>query len=116
MTGFSSGSRNGGWHDNVAKIKCIFEAGEGLEPADSMVQLPCWMGARGRRVQFLVVFIHANGFPPASYDSILENLKNNYKVGNFLLRPLWKDIPDYRNLKSWTIFCEDFEKFLNIVS
>ena len=30
-----------------------------------------------------VVFIHANGFPPASYDSILKNLKNNYKVDNF---------------------------------
>lgn len=60
-----------------------------------------------------VVFIHANGFPPASYDNILENLKNNYEVDNFLLRPLWKEISDYRNLKSWEIFCEDFEKFLN---
>ena len=32
-----------------------------------------------------VVFIHANGFPPASYDSILKNLENNYEIENFLL-------------------------------
>jgi len=60
-----------------------------------------------------VVFIHANGFPPASYDSILENLKNNYKVDNFLLRPLWAKTTNYNNLKSWELFYKDFEDFLD---
>ena len=60
-----------------------------------------------------LIFVHANGFPPLCYDSILKNLKNSHKIENFLLRPLWKDIPDYRNLKSWKIFCKDFEEFLH---
>jgi len=60
-----------------------------------------------------LTFIHANGFPPISYNTILDELSKTYNVDNFLLRPLWSKKTDPKKLKDWNVFCEDYEVFLN---
>ena len=60
-----------------------------------------------------ISFIHANGFPPDSYRNILNELSENQKIDNFLLRPLWKKETDHREIKDWNIFCDDYESYLN---
>ena len=61
-----------------------------------------------------ITFIHANGFPPDSYKSILNFFEDDYHINKFLLRPLWKEKTDYKKIKSWSVFCNDFENYLNI--
>ena len=58
------------------------------------------------------IFIHANGFPPNAYKTLLERINKHYNVDNFLLRPLWKTKEDYSKLKDWNLFQNDFIKFL----
>ena len=56
-------------------------------------------------------FLHGNSITPNSYNSILENLNTNYKVNNYLLRPLWdkRVMPSFKN---WDIFLNDYLKDL----
>ena len=56
-------------------------------------------------------FLHANGYPPACYQSFLELLKTQYHVFGMLLRPLWKD-SDPKDIKDWKLFSEDLLQFL----
>jgi pimeloyl-ACP methyl ester carboxylesterase len=56
-------------------------------------------------------FLHANGYPPACYQSVLELLKTQYHVFGMLLRPLWKD-SDPNDIKDWKPFSEDLLQFL----
>ena len=60
-----------------------------------------------------IVFLHANGFPPNSYNCIFHKMKNIYTINNFLLRPLWSKTTDFNAIKSWDIFCGDFEKYIS---
>ena len=53
-------------------------------------------------------FIHANGFPPDAYNTLLSSLKNKLKIDSVLLRPLWKTPGTINNVKNWDIFLNDF--------
>ena len=60
-----------------------------------------------------LIFIHANGFPPKSYQKILDKLSEKNKIENFLLRPLWTSQQDHKQLKDWELFYNDFERILD---
>jgi len=57
-------------------------------------------------------FLHANGYPPACYNSFLDLLKTEYHVFGMLLRPLWEDAKP-EEFEDWHIFSEDLLRFLN---
>ena len=58
-----------------------------------------------------VHFLHANGYPPECYKTILELLQTQYHVFGMLLRPLWTDSnPDA--IKDWHPFSDDLLQFL----
>ena len=59
-----------------------------------------------------LVFVHANGFPPNSYKILFEKLLENFSINNFLLRPLWDNKQDYKLLKDWSLFYNDFNSFM----
>ena len=54
-------------------------------------------------------FIHANGFPPDSYNSLFENINYNTTIQNFDLIDL-----KYLKIKNWTKFHTDFIKSLDL--
>ena len=56
-------------------------------------------------------FLHANGYPPACYAPLLDNLRNNYHVFGMLLRPLWAGT-DPRAIRDWRPFSNDLLQFL----
>jgi len=59
-----------------------------------------------------LVFVHANGFPPKSYKTLLEKLSENFNVNNFLLRPLWDNKQNHMLLKDWSLFYNDFNLYM----
>jgi len=54
-----------------------------------------------------IIFIHANGFHPNSYNPLFDNIDRKYFIDNFLLRPLWPN-NNHKKLKDWTLFQNDF--------
>lgn len=56
-------------------------------------------------------FLHANGYPPACYQSLLELLSSQYHVFGMFLRPLWKN-SNPKDLQSWKPLSEDLQYFL----
>ena len=57
-------------------------------------------------------FLHANGYPPDCYASLLELLKTKYKTHGMLLRPLWDDA-EPEEIQSWHPFSDDLLRFLS---
>lgn len=57
-------------------------------------------------------FLHANGYPPACYEPLLELLKNKNHVLGMLLRPLWPN-SDPKEIEDWTPFSEDLLRFFD---
>ncbi len=58
-----------------------------------------------------LVFLHANGYPPACYRPLLEALSQTFRVRAMLLRPLWsKESPS--GLKDWYVFSRDLLQYL----
>ena len=55
-----------------------------------------------------IIFIHANGFPPNSYNPLFDNISKEYTIDNFLLRPLLSNKNNHKELIDWTIFQKDF--------
>ncbi len=64
-------------------------------------------GGRGATL----VFLHANGYPPACYRPLLESLSRDFRVRAPLLRPLWSN-EDASRLKDWHIFSRDLLRYL----
>lgn len=65
------------------------------------------IGGKGEHL----VFFHANGFPPAMYQQMLQPLTENYKVTTVYQRPLWPlPVPD--NFKNWHIMIDDACRFI----
>jgi pimeloyl-ACP methyl ester carboxylesterase len=60
-------------------------------------------------------FLHANGYPPACYKSLLELLKNEFHVFGMLLRPLWDETRP-EEIDDWYAFSEDLRVFLSTCS
>jgi len=56
-------------------------------------------------------FLHANGYPPGCYRSLLELLQTNYHVFGMLLRPLWGN-SNPEEVSDWHIFSDDLLRFL----
>ena len=56
-------------------------------------------------------FLHANGYPPACYKSLLELLQTQYHVFGMLLRPLWND-SNPNEIHGWKPFTNDLLKYL----
>jgi pimeloyl-ACP methyl ester carboxylesterase len=57
-------------------------------------------------------FLHANGYPPACYKSLLELLQTQYHVFGMLLRPLWEESKP-QEINSWHVFSDDLLRFLS---
>ena len=59
-----------------------------------------------------LLFLHANGYPPACYRPFLSQLSRTYQIFAMIQRPLWQDAsPD--NVKDWVPFTEDLFRFLD---
>ena len=59
-------------------------------------------------------FIHANGFPPDAYKSLLSLLDPKYELESTLLRSLWDEKGDIDSVHNWDIFLNDFLNECNI--
>ena len=57
-------------------------------------------------------FLHANGYPPACYQPLLELFQTQYHVFGMLLRPLWKD-SNPKEIHDWMPFSADLLRFLS---
>ncbi|MDB4655835.1 alpha/beta hydrolase [Flavobacteriales bacterium] len=57
-------------------------------------------------------FAHANGFPPETYQTLIDELKSNHQVVAMNLKPLWPN-SDYREFKNWETVGDDLIKFLD---
>lgn len=66
------------------------------------------LGGNGQPLHFL----HANGYPPGCYRSLLELLKTEYHVFGMLLRPLWEG-SNPEHLQSWHPLSDDLLRFLD---
>lgn len=53
-----------------------------------------------------IVFAHANGYPPGSYQALLENLEGCGQILTVEHRPLWQSTPIPRFLP-WRVYAED---------
>jgi pimeloyl-ACP methyl ester carboxylesterase len=56
-------------------------------------------------------FLHANGYPPACYQPLLELLGAEYHVFGMLLRPLWPN-PNPEDIQDWHPFSDDLLQVL----
>ena len=56
-------------------------------------------------------FLHANGYPPGCYKSLLDRLQTQSYVFGMLLRPLWQD-SNPNEIQSWEPFTQDLLQFL----
>ncbi len=56
-------------------------------------------------------FLHANGYPPACYRPLIEQLAREYHVFGMLLRPLWPDA-DPQAIRDWKPFSRDLIAYL----
>jgi len=54
-------------------------------------------------------FIHANGFPPNAYNTLLNEISSSSSIENFLLRPLSNDKTNtIDDINNWIPFYNDF--------
>ena len=58
-------------------------------------------------------FLHANGFPPDAYKTLLSLIESKYTTKSMLLRPLWKEKGNIDKANSWNIFLNDFLNHCN---
>ena len=59
----------------------------------------------------VVLFSHANGYPPGVYRQLLESLTTRFRVLAVEHRPLWQSDP--MELKSWQQFADDVLELLD---
>ena len=57
-------------------------------------------------------FLHANGYPPGCYQSLLELLQTHYHVFGMLLRPLWIN-SNPSEIQDWKPLSDDLLQFLS---
>lgn len=55
----------------------------------------------------LMLFSHANGYPPLCYRSMLEALGASNRLVAGLHRPLWQSAQDSADLPDWSVFADD---------
>ncbi|MBM3179847.1 MAG: alpha/beta hydrolase [Chloroflexi bacterium] len=59
-----------------------------------------------------LLFLHANGYPPACYRPLLARLARSSHVTAMLQRPLWED-SRHEDIHDWTSFSDDLLRFLD---
>jgi len=59
-----------------------------------------------------LLFLHANGYPPACYRGLTSRLAERYRVQAMHLRPLWTDQPP-KSLSSWKPLSTDLMHFID---
>ncbi len=59
-----------------------------------------------------LLFLHANGYPPACYRPLLERLAQDFHVQALLQRPLW-DGSQPEDLRDWTPLSDDLLRYLD---
>jgi len=59
-----------------------------------------------------LLFLHANGYPPACYRPLLTRLARSNHVTAMLQRPLWEDSRP-EDIHDWTSFSDDLLRFLD---
>ncbi len=60
-----------------------------------------------------IYFAHANGYPPGSYQPIIEALAAQRQVVSYLQKPLWQPTPGPNELKSWHQLADDVIRFFD---
>ena len=55
-----------------------------------------------------IIFIHANGFPPNTYENMFNPIREDFNCENYILKPAENDISSILKLKNWNIFSEKF--------
>ena len=60
----------------------------------------------------VLLFVHANGFPPTCYKHLIDYWTPHYHVIGIHQRPLWQN-SDYKQLKSWSTLSEDLISFIH---
>ena len=60
----------------------------------------------------LITFVHANGYPPACYEPLINQLKDQYKIISIIQRPLWNN-SNPNEISDWHIFSADLIRFLD---
>ena len=69
-----------------------------------------------------IYFAHANAYPPASYSTIIDGLRELAPVISYLQRPLWPEPPVAETVTSWHDFADDViaffeqEKIVNVLA
>ncbi len=69
-----------------------------------------------------IYFAHANAYPPASYQAIVDGLRQHAPVISYLQRPLWPHPPAPDSVTSWHDFADDVigffeqEKMSNVMA
>ncbi len=58
-----------------------------------------------------IYFAHANGFPPETYQPIIEALAGHRQVVSYPQRPLWNPKPNPNDLKTWQQLADDVIQF-----
>lgn len=59
-----------------------------------------------------LLFLHANGYPPACYRPLLARLTKSHRVTAMLQRPLWEN-GQPEDLRDWTPLSDDLLRFLD---
>ncbi len=59
-----------------------------------------------------LLFLHANGYPPACYRPLLALLAKSTHVTAMLQRPLWKE-SNPEDFRDWSLLSEDLLRFLD---
>lgn len=54
----------------------------------------------------LLVFVHANGYPPETYRSFLDPFLSDFQVWTIYLRPFWSG-SDPQHMHDWRVFRDD---------
>jgi pimeloyl-ACP methyl ester carboxylesterase len=62
----------------------------------------------------LLLFTHANGYPPESYRTFLNPFLSDYQVKGFYLRPFWPEA-NPESVSDWRVFRDDYLLYLEKV-
>ncbi len=63
----------------------------------------------------LLVFAHANGYPPQAYRTFLEPFLEDHQVFSLYLRSFWPD-SDPQEMKDWRTFRDDYLPEVRVVN
>jgi pimeloyl-ACP methyl ester carboxylesterase len=66
-----------------------------------------WHNANAEQQHINIVFLHANGYPPASYRSFLTSLGEHFRVFSLEHRPL--RVPAAPTFLPWKVYAQDAE-------